>query len=53
MLQLLPNLQGRTGARVKELQKKLAEREDRSHSMVGKQDFSAGSSKMSAKVIFT
>lgn len=47
--EILPNLTGKIGARVKELQKKLAEREDSRQSVIGKQDPTAMSSKLSLK----
>ncbi|KAH3888451.1 hypothetical protein DPMN_012486 [Dreissena polymorpha] len=52
MFQILPNLTGKMGARVKELQKKLAEREESRQpaAVLGKQDMAALSTKMSAKV---
>ncbi|XP_052234264.1 vacuolar protein sorting-associated protein 18 homolog [Dreissena polymorpha] len=49
--EILPNLTGKMGARVKELQKKLAEREESRQpaAVLGKQDMAALSTKMSAK----
>lgn len=48
--QILPNLPGKRGNRVKDLQKKLAERDDSRQSTVGKQDPSAIASKQTVKV---
>ncbi|XP_060604108.1 vacuolar protein sorting-associated protein 18 homolog isoform X2 [Ruditapes philippinarum] len=47
--EILPNLPGKRGNKVKDLQKKLAERDDTRQSVVGKQDPSAVASKLTAK----
>ena len=51
--QILPNLPGKRGNRVKDLQKKLAERDDSRQSVIGKQDPSVIASKQSVKVQYT